>query len=334
MNTCHRYLVLLALCFGIVGCGSPTPPPSPVVKLSSAGENTTVMTVGKPRQFDVDVTPSDQRGKASDVELTTSHVSIGCEKSRDMWTWYCTGAEKLDIGTIFVHLKGPWGTVDGKYTIKVVEQASVPSPTLPPATQSPLPTTATTPTAQTSTGSPGTGAKPSLTPAAVQATQTAKPAPSSPPLAATGTSAASDSSTAEILVECWKKWDARNFDGMLQCTDSIINNAGWVAAAEEQQAARISSDQCSVTPDPKTCPDGDACRDYWATNWALNDVTTALFIRELALNKQSKQAEAKAACLATAKYSCAYAWDTKGWFWNLSKGARTEYRTAFKEGCD
>jgi hypothetical protein len=128
--------------------------------------------------------------------------------------------------------------------------------------------------------------------------------------------------TSEILIRmAWDAFNAnkggmahKNFEKALACAKVAIDR--FSPDADEQQAARLQASECKKTPKPT---DKDA---YFASYWALSDVSAAWFIRGQVFEQQSNCKDAREAYqLIIAKYNCAYIWDPKGWFWNAARGA-------------
>lgn len=77
---------------------------------------------------------------------------------------------------------------------------------------------------------------------------------------------------------------------------------------------------CKSPPDPK---DEAAKNAFWGEAWALNDIGVLWFLRGEAyygLQDWPKAREAYQTVIDD--YSCAYAWDPRGWFWEVEKAAR------------
>lgn len=191
-------------------------------------------------------------------------------------------------------------TSTGMITCKVVVTPT-PIPTVtytpsPTATHTPSPTATSTPT-------------PSRTPPPTTAPPTSPPPTSPPPLCEGSTSS-------ELIGKAW----AGTPEVCLACTQLIIDR--WTGPADEQQAERVKSSICRVTPDPK---DAKAVDKFFASYWAVNDVGTAWFLRGGALKSLGRTTEAKEAYRTVIdKYSCAYAWDPPphGWFWSVADAAK------------
>ena len=133
-----------------------------------------------------------------------------------------------------------------------------------------------------------------------------------------------------------KAWDALNankggmdskmFEKALACAKVTITR--FAGDADAQQAARLQTGDCKKTP---TKEERDA---YFSSNWALSDVAAAWFIRGQVLQQQRNCKEAKEAYqIIVAKYSCAYIWDSRGWFWNAAKGVDQELKNLETSGC-
>jgi len=142
-------------------------------------------------------------------------------------------------------------------------------------------------------------------------TPTATLSPTPPPSCEVG-------SSAEGIVEMFKRYDVGDYKGALVCIDEIVLQ--WSDEAKQQQAQK-QIDNCDYTPKPDNEEEVDA---FWKEYWALNDVGTAWFMRGEILRKQGNCVEAVIAYETVIKeYSCAYAWDPRGWYWSVAKGAQT-----------
>ena len=124
----------------------------------------------------------------------------------------------------------------------------------------------------------------------------------------------------DLIKKAWDALDAnkaamdpKNPEKALACAKVTISRYG--GKANDQQAKR-QAHECPETP---TKEQKDA---YFTSYWALGDVAAAWFIRGQAFEQQKKCTEAKEAYqVIVSKYSCAYIWDPKGWFWNAAEGA-------------
>ncbi|MBZ0320255.1 MAG: hypothetical protein K8L91_27835 [Anaerolineae bacterium] len=109
-------------------------------------------------------------------------------------------------------------------------------------------------------------------------------------------------------------WSSNDINVVRACVGNLQFFAG---RAYDQQAARLASGQCSVQPTPEEL---DA---YFASNWALADVATGYFILGLRYESIGQTGNARTAFNTVINnYSCAWAWDTRGWFWSLKIAAQ------------
>lgn len=130
----------------------------------------------------------------------------------------------------------------------------------------------------------------------------------------------------EVIKQAWDGLNAvkeglgkENLEKALICTKIVIDD--WSEKANEQQAERLKSGACKKTPSPKQKD------EYFSDNWALSDVATAWFIRGQVFGLQQKETEARQAYkVIPDKYSCAFTWDTRGWFWRTAEGAEKQAR--------
>jgi hypothetical protein len=125
----------------------------------------------------------------------------------------------------------------------------------------------------------------------------------------------------EITLQAWGALKMGDYNKVLACTDKATQ--WWTVQAKEQQAERMESGICSITPEPTNQA---AVEEYLAKYWAVNDVATCWYIRGQALERLDRPSEAKAAYkMILDNYLCAFAWDPKGWFWHIYGAARGKY---------
>lgn len=133
--------------------------------------------------------------------------------------------------------------------------------------------------------------------------------------------------TSETLIrQAWEGLNAgkgglglENLEKALACTKVTINT--FSAQADEQQSQRLASGECKVPPGVN---DKEA---YFRLYAALGDVSAAWFIRGQVFSQQKRWKEAREAYkVVIDKYSCAYAWDPRGWFWRIAEGTERETR--------
>jgi hypothetical protein len=125
-------------------------------------------------------------------------------------------------------------------------------------------------------------------------------------------------STAEYAAQGWAAFNGKNYQKILACAQGGISR--WTAEADTQQANRLRLNLCKSPPDPK---DEAAKNAFWGEAWALNDIGVLWFLRGEAyygLQDWPKAREAYQTVIDD--YSCAYAWDPRGWFWEVEKAAR------------
>lgn len=129
----------------------------------------------------------------------------------------------------------------------------------------------------------------------------------------------------EMLEQAWAALNAsqggmgdKNLEKALACTRCAVAN--FQTQADEQQATRQQKGEC------RTTPPGNQKDAYFASYWALADIGTAWFIRGQSLSRQQRWKEAREAYkMVIDRYSCAYTWDPKGWFWRTAEGAQKQY---------
>lgn len=337
--------LLIFLVFGmlVAGCARPTAPTSPTVPPSPAtAPKVASVPSSTPQAVTVMVTP------AVNIVMnpTNTKIQVGQEiaistevTGRNPKVTWSAQKGKLSrtegLSVIFTAPNEP-----GKVTIDIavavdtgattrsvtfdIMQASTSTPTPTPVP----PTSTQTPTASPSaTPSPTRTSTPSPT---VSASATPLPMPSQ----GGDTSVCKCTTSSECNSKAWQELDKqaslavekRDYTMTLACAQQTLRDT-WITEAGKQQKARVASNTCDVTPDPSTClgTPQPACNDYWKQAWAVNDVATAWLLRAKALCAQGQVTDGKKAYQEIIdKYSCGWAWDTRGWWWRVADGARDE----------
>jgi exo-beta-1,3-glucanase (GH17 family) len=121
----------------------------------------------------------------------------------------------------------------------------------------------------------------------------------------------------ELNTHAWMALENGNLVKAAACADKVIQT--WPIEAQRQQDERVQKGICDATPDPN---DQVQVEEYWDSYWAVNYVAASWFIRGEAFRLQEKWSEAKESYRMVEKYDCAYAWDQRGWFWNIVESAR------------
>lgn len=128
--------------------------------------------------------------------------------------------------------------------------------------------------------------------------------------------------TSQVLLRmAWEAFNAdkggmahKNLEKALACAKVAIET--FTPEADEQQALRLETNECKKIPTP------DAKDEYFASYWALSDVSAAWFIRGQVFELQSNCKDAREAYqTVVAKYNCGCIWDPQGWFWNAARSA-------------
>lgn len=128
------------------------------------------------------------------------------------------------------------------------------------------------------------------------------------------------STSRELTEQMWEAYEQGNYEKALVCTYELEQR--WTLQAKEQQTQKAQSG-CDYMPDPGNQTEIES---FWADYWALNDVAIGWFVRGEIFREQEQCAEARAAYkVVIDEYSCAYAWDAKGWFWKIAEGAQNGY---------
>ncbi|MBN1521967.1 MAG: tetratricopeptide repeat protein [Candidatus Aureabacteria bacterium] len=109
---------------------------------------------------------------------------------------------------------------------------------------------------------------------------------------------------------------------------------GWGALdAGEYEKAVIYADKCLELYGPTARDMQKTLKDFASKEkafdyWALNDVSTCLFIKGKALKALGKNEEARKVFETIINdYSFGQCWDTQGWFWKVAQGAKNEIQS-------
>jgi hypothetical protein len=118
--------------------------------------------------------------------------------------------------------------------------------------------------------------------------------------------------SAEIVQQSW--------DADVQKAASCVQNLlEWQSEASEQQLARLEAKVCDQQPS------AEELDSYFTSNWAVTDLAAGYYNLGLALKEASQSEVARSAFrVVINSYPCAWAWDTRGWFWSLKEGAEKE----------
>jgi len=118
------------------------------------------------------------------------------------------------------------------------------------------------------------------------------------------------STSEDLILKAW----AGNPQTRLACTQLVIDR--WTVDADREQASRLHASICTVTPNPHNTK---AVQDFFTAYQALTDVATAWLLRGEALDDLDRETDAiEAYKTVIAKYSCGYALNNSGQFWNLA----------------
>ncbi len=118
----------------------------------------------------------------------------------------------------------------------------------------------------------------------------------------------------ELARHAWAALEANDLEKVIACSNVAIRK--WTTQADSQQL-KAASASCSETPKPSEL------KSYFESNWALSDIATLWFIRGQAFRQKAKWNEAREAySVVVNKYQCAFAWDSRGWFWRTADGAK------------
>jgi len=298
-------LVSLIIVVGLLGaCAQTTPSGIDVGEINvvqgtvPVGEKTNLMISAKGPELQFKWTAL--RGSLSSSTVPAVEYTAPSEPGSDTVTVEVTGKGSVKVVK--------------NVTLQIVRPTPIPTatfmlPTAPP-TFTPVPTSIPTLVPTNTPLPPASTASPTL-------------APTNPPLPTAAAPAAQCSCTnsGKCNELAWNALNSNNLEQALACAQVAIKS--WTSNADAQQAKRVNSSVCRATPDPKNT---QAFNSFWADYWAVNDIATAWFIRGEAFYKQSKWTDARDAYRTVIdKYSCGFAWDTQGWFWNVADAAQTKY---------
>ena len=125
----------------------------------------------------------------------------------------------------------------------------------------------------------------------------------------------------QCLKNAWNAYNAGNYESAITYCDQCIEDFGKKA---ERMQKELES-QGRKNSDFPTGAVSDAMKAKTFKNWAINDVSTACFIKGKSaeyIYKKSKsknksyQQKATEAYNQACKYSFGRCWDTAGWFWS------------------
>jgi tetratricopeptide (TPR) repeat protein len=119
-----------------------------------------------------------------------------------------------------------------------------------------------------------------------------------------------DHRSVTLTTKAWKALGEKDLDAVLAYTNKCVELYG--VKAKEMQAGLKD-----YVPTEK--------KDMVFAYWALNDVSTALFIQGEALREAGKKEEAKAVYQKIVnEFSFGQCWDTNGWFWKPAEAAKAK----------
>jgi hypothetical protein len=119
-------------------------------------------------------------------------------------------------------------------------------------------------------------------------------------------------SSAELVAQTW---DAEP-NIAAACVRNLLT---WQSIALQQQAARSQASLCASEPA------ASELTAYYSQNWALSDVAVGYLNLGLSLKQSGQSTLAGSAFNRVIDfYSCAWAWDPRGWFWSVKRAAIEE----------
>ena len=149
-----------------------------------------------------------------------------------------------------------------------------------------------------------------------------------PPAAAPASQGAAIEQAASAMMGPEEEYDFGDF------TSQALTVKAWESLILEDYAAvDVYTRKCIEMYEAKAQEQQAQLRDFAPADsafqyWALNDVATCYFIqgRGLALRKQFDEARQKFEYVIK-NYPYAQAWDSRGWFWKVAKGAKDNLTT-------
>lgn len=117
-----------------------------------------------------------------------------------------------------------------------------------------------------------------------------------------------DFSSVALTIKAWDSLSAKKYEDVVVYTNKCL----------ELYTEEAKKMQDSLTD----YIDGTVNKDKVFAYWALNDVSTCLFIKGKALLEQNKMEEAKQVFQDLVdNYKYGQCWDPKGWFWKPAEAA-------------
>lgn len=123
------------------------------------------------------------------------------------------------------------------------------------------------------------------------------------------------------LKNAWKAYNADNYESVISYCDQCIEDFGKEAERMQNELESLGRKDA----DFPTVNVSDAMKDVIFKNWAINDVSTACFLKgksaERIYNKNKTKNEsfkkvATEAYNQACKYPFGRCWDSAGWFWS------------------
>lgn len=134
-----------------------------------------------------------------------------------------------------------------------------------------------------------------------------------PPMEPTPTPTAVFTTSQEFITAAWNAFNNNQFTEAISFAQEVINR--WEGEAIKQQASLTQAPPIGV-------PAGEEEKKAILSNWALNDVAAAYFVKAWSFEKLGKPNEAKAAYYKVLEFSYGRCWDPQGWFWSPAEEAQ------------
>ena len=129
----------------------------------------------------------------------------------------------------------------------------------------------------------------------------------------------------ELTSAAWKSYEEEKYDEAISKAEECIDT--FVGQAEIAQEELIKN----KVPEPPTNPKNEKEKQEIFSRGLLNDVGACYFIVGQSFEKLGNTEKAIVAYKEAKKLVHAMVWDSKGWFWNVSKAAAGRIRVLEKK---
>ena len=127
------------------------------------------------------------------------------------------------------------------------------------------------------------------------------------------------------LNKAWKAFGEENYEDAIKHCDECIETFGEAATKMQSELEAAGNKNGSF---PSGVP-SEEMKDKIFSNWAVNDVSTAYYVRGLAAEKHYRatgdktyKEMAKESFKETCSFPFGRCWDEQGWFWSPCEAAQ------------